>query len=86
MRILVFGGKGMLGHKLVQCLSEKFEVWTTLRGKFREVEKFGIFERDRTIADIDVTDLQLTGTAIGSIAAFGSGPCSLTSSPRLFPR
>ena len=31
-RILVLGGSGMLGHKLVQRLDPRFETWATIRG------------------------------------------------------
>lgn len=46
----------MLGHKLVQVLGEKLEVWTTIRGGFSGVERFGIFDRDRTIEKVEVID------------------------------
>lgn len=39
----------MLGHKLVQVLSERFETWATLRNSFAGVERFGIFDREKTI-------------------------------------
>ena len=32
MRVLILGGAGMLGHKLVQALAGEFDTWTTLRG------------------------------------------------------
>jgi dTDP-4-dehydrorhamnose reductase len=38
MRVLVLGGNGMLGHKLVQVLGDKFEVWSTLREIFLPAE------------------------------------------------
>jgi len=55
MRLLILGGAGMLGHKLVQTFRGDFETWTTLRGAFHEYERFGIFDRERTIDGIDVT-------------------------------
>lgn len=64
MRILIFGGNGMLGHKLVQVLGEKLEVWTTIRGEFSGAERFGIFNRDRAIERVDVTDLASVRRAI----------------------
>ena len=39
----------MLGHKLVQQFSNDFDVWTTIRRPYADVERFGIFDRDRTI-------------------------------------
>ncbi|CAN5521124.1 NAD(P)-dependent oxidoreductase [soil metagenome] len=56
MRVLVIGGTGMLGHKLVQVLGPDFDVWTTIRRRFEEVERFGIFDGNTTTADIDVED------------------------------
>src|SRR5436190_2551232 len=57
MQILIFGANGMLGHKLVQTLNEKFDVYGTIRGEFADVERFGIFDRNRTIERTDVTDI-----------------------------
>ncbi len=64
MSILIFGGNGMLGHKLVQVLGAKFEVWTTVRNTISELERFGIFNSERTIEHIDVTDIDLVRPAI----------------------
>jgi dTDP-4-dehydrorhamnose reductase len=47
----------MLGHKLVQILSAKFDVYGTIRGEFADVERFGIFDCNRTIERTDVTDI-----------------------------
>ena len=44
----------MLGHKLVQRLSDEFEVYTTIRGTFEQVERFGIFQRSSVIENIDL--------------------------------
>ena len=55
MRVLILGGNGMLGHKLVQALGRDFETFTTIRRKFDAVERFGIFDEDKTITGIDVT-------------------------------
>jgi dTDP-4-dehydrorhamnose reductase len=60
MRVLILGGNGMLGHKLVQVLGREFETYTTIRREFAAVERFGIFEKDRTLTKVDVTSqLQL---------------------------
>ena len=48
-KVLIIGGRGMLGHKLFQVLGEKLDVWTTIHGPFAEVERFGIFDSGRTI-------------------------------------
>lgn len=54
MKVLVIGGKGMLGHKLVQRFAEKFDLWTTIRGHFQTVEKYGFFRKAKTIEHLDI--------------------------------
>jgi dTDP-4-dehydrorhamnose reductase len=58
MRVLIVGGSGMLGHKLVQRWRAKFDVWTTLKGEFEEYERYNIFEREKTIDRIDVENFE----------------------------
>lgn len=55
MKILIFGGAGMLGHKLVQVLGEHFDVFFTLRGGFESVARFGILPQAKCIENVDVT-------------------------------
>ena len=63
MKILIIGGTGMLGHKLVQRLSEVFEVTFTLRGSFDSVENPEIFDRGQAIEHVDVRDMRSVQTA-----------------------
>jgi dTDP-4-dehydrorhamnose reductase len=56
MRVLITGGTGMLGHKLVQQLSKNFEIHSTIRGSFGDVQRFGIYERDRLIENVDLAE------------------------------
>ena len=55
MKVLIFGGSGMLGHKLVQVLGEHFDVFFTLRGRFESVARFGILPQAKCIENVDVT-------------------------------
>lgn len=55
MKVLIFGGSGMLGHKLVQVLGEHFDVFYTLRGGFDSVTRFGILPKAKCIENVDVT-------------------------------
>lgn len=64
MRVLVFGGTGMLGHKLVQRLSNQIEVWTTIRGRFSDVADLGIFDPERTLENVDIRNTDLARDAI----------------------
>lgn len=56
MKVLVVGGNGMLGHKLVQVLQKRFDVWVTLRSEFSRFERLGLFSRERTFELTDVSD------------------------------
>ncbi len=51
MKTLIFGGSGMLGHKLAQVLRKDFEVYVTVRKPNLKLE--GV----RTIENIDVENL-----------------------------
>lgn len=68
MKILVIGGSGMLGHKLIQRLSEKFNVWTTLKGRFRDYEKFNFFDKNKTIENVDVENYESVEKAVEQIS------------------
>jgi len=46
----------MLGHKLVQRLSPKFDIYSTIRNSYDDVARFGIFERSRTIERVDLSN------------------------------
>lgn len=54
----------MLGHKLVQEWNEKFDVWTTLKGKIDDYARFGMFNPDKTIAQVDAENFQTVESAI----------------------
>jgi dTDP-4-dehydrorhamnose reductase len=49
-------------------LGSKFDVWGTIRSEFAEVERFGIFERERIIGSVDVTDIESVRRAIETVA------------------
>ncbi|HEX8637350.1 MAG TPA: SDR family oxidoreductase [Pyrinomonadaceae bacterium] len=54
MKILIVGGTGMLGHKAVQILKNKFDVYSTIKTDFQVVERLGIFEKSNTFCNVDV--------------------------------
>ncbi|HEX6124948.1 MAG TPA: SDR family oxidoreductase, partial [Pyrinomonadaceae bacterium] len=67
MKVLVLGGGGMLGHKLVHRWQDMFETWTTVRGRFADYERFGIFDRERTIDSLSVTDTASLEEVVGQV-------------------
>ena len=44
----------MLGHKLYQRLSEHHETFATVRGPFDSIERFGIFDKNSIIDNVDL--------------------------------
>ncbi len=67
MKILVLGGSGMLGHKLVQRWQGEFDVWTTIRGNLWDYERFGLFDKHKTFNSIDVTRPEAIEGVVGKI-------------------
>ncbi|MBK7708790.1 MAG: SDR family oxidoreductase [Acidobacteria bacterium] len=54
MKVLVFGGTGMLGHQLVRSWRPRFDVVATIRGRFDDFEEYGFLERSRTVEALDI--------------------------------
>jgi dTDP-4-dehydrorhamnose reductase len=54
MKILIFGGNGMLGHKLVQILQKRFDVWTTLRTGSGEFINLEIVDSKKVFIDVEI--------------------------------
>ena len=46
----------MLGHKLYQVFDKRFETFVTLRSGLKRYERFNLFNQERTIEGVDVTD------------------------------
>jgi dTDP-4-dehydrorhamnose reductase len=67
MRVLIVGGSGMLGHKLMQAWRNRFDVWTTLKSGIDEYKKFGIFEKEKTLEFVDVENFETVEQAIQKI-------------------
>ncbi len=54
----------MLGHKLVQVLQKQFDVWTTFRGSSTEFDKFGFYDSEKVVANIDVENFEVVRDAV----------------------
>jgi len=64
MRILILGTTGMLGHKLMQVLSQKYKITGTVRGPISDLEKYPVFLRLNIIGNIRADDLQSIQQAV----------------------
>jgi dTDP-4-dehydrorhamnose reductase len=56
MRILIFGGDGMLGHRLLAHLGARHETRVTLRRDLADYARHGLFHRDNVFDRTDVRD------------------------------
>lgn len=56
MKIIILGAGGMLGHQLCRSLSDRMEVWGTLRGDPRDFHAFQILPQDRLIGHLAVEE------------------------------
>jgi dTDP-4-dehydrorhamnose reductase len=68
-RVLVLGGSGMLGHKLVQVLGERFETWATVRGDAAPAAAAALLDPARTVTRVHADDLASVERALDASGA-----------------
>lgn len=56
MRVLIFGGDGMLGHRLLRHFSASHETRVTLHRRLGDYSRFGLFDRGNAYDETDVRD------------------------------
>ena len=56
MRILILGGDGMLGHRLLRQFAPHHETRVTLRQPLEAYRGYGLFDRTNTFDEIDARD------------------------------
>ena len=57
VKVLILGSTGMLGHKLYQVLNPMFDVTGTIRGSYRDVSKYGFFQQERIVPNVDACEI-----------------------------
>src|SRR3954464_13488711 len=69
VRVLVLGGTGMLGHKVVQAVRDRFpDTWCTVRGRATDPGLPGAFnDTSRVIEEVDMLDWSRVESAIRGI-------------------
>jgi dTDP-4-dehydrorhamnose reductase len=55
-KVLILGGTGMLGHKLWQVFTKRFDTYVTVRGGFAVHERYGFLDRSKTLTHVTVQD------------------------------
>lgn len=64
MKVLVFGGSGMLGHKLCQILSAQMDVWTAVRA---DSMAHRFLPKERIFTHISVQDIERVGEIVAIV-------------------
>jgi dTDP-4-dehydrorhamnose reductase len=68
MRVLILGGTGMVGHKLWQVLSNRFDTWTTVRRPLCATVKPELLDARKVIQGVDALNLESVARAISRIS------------------
>jgi dTDP-4-dehydrorhamnose reductase len=58
MKVLVLGGSGLLGHKLVQVFKSRFEVSATFHGNFEKYSGLDIFDGVKIIENFKAENIE----------------------------
>jgi dTDP-4-dehydrorhamnose reductase len=69
-KLLVLGGAGMLGHKVLLTCRESFETWGTFRRDVERHAELGIVDRDRAISGVDAMDFSTVEQAIREVRPY----------------
>ena len=67
-RVLVLGGGGMLGHKIVESFAADFETWATVRGSGAALADYGLLARERIVEGVDALRFETVTAAIDRVA------------------
>ncbi|MFC1848222.1 dTDP-4-dehydrorhamnose reductase family protein [Chloroflexota bacterium] len=67
MIVLILGGSGMLGHKLWQVISERFDTYVTLRRGFDSYDRYRLFDREHTVDYVSAENLDSIARAIAKV-------------------
>lgn len=67
MKVLILGASGMLGHKMMQRLDERFEVWGSVRGDAEKARRFKALASARLMGGVSATDLKSVAKALEQV-------------------
>jgi dTDP-4-dehydrorhamnose reductase len=68
MRILILGGDGMLGHRLLRQFAPNHEVRVTVRQSLEAYRPFRLFDRANTFDEVDARDPAALPKVLGQFA------------------
>ena len=66
MRILIFGGDGMLGHRLLRHFGSRHETRVTLRRPLADYARFGLFTRHNAFDETEARDARRVAAVVSA--------------------
>lgn len=57
----------MLGHQLIRSWQKRFDVWTTIRGKFSQFESYGFYQKEQTFDLVEAEKIGTVAKIVGEI-------------------
>jgi dTDP-4-dehydrorhamnose reductase len=66
-RVLVLGGAGMLGHKVLQVCGARFDTWATFRGDVERYVSCGLVDRQRAVTGVDAMRFETVERALREV-------------------
>jgi dTDP-4-dehydrorhamnose reductase len=67
MRVLILGGAGMLGHKLVQHFRDVADTWATVRGSAASYARYGLVDAGRILPGVDAANFDQLVRAFATV-------------------
>lgn len=67
MRVLIFGGTGMLGHKVWQVFEPIFDTWMTARISVKQCMNYPFFNPSKIIGDFNVNTFESVETIVQTV-------------------
>lgn len=67
MKVLVLGGSGLLGHKLVHVFKSRFETSATFHGSFDKYRCIDVFDGVKVVENVDAENFESVERALAEI-------------------
>ncbi|MFC1848225.1 sugar nucleotide-binding protein [Chloroflexota bacterium] len=67
IRVIILGGSGMLGHKLWQAFSDRFDTYITLRSVIDSYTQYRLYDPKRAVDCVSVEDFDSISQAIAAV-------------------
>ncbi len=67
MKVLVLGGSGLLGHKLVHVFKSRFETCATFHGSFDKYRSIDVFDGVKVVENVNAENFESVANALAEL-------------------